>query len=64
MDYWDQYPDHIGSIDAAGVQAAAKKFVDLDHVQLICVGDRKQIQDVLAKYGTVNVVDVSGQAEN
>jgi hypothetical protein len=46
------------------VQAAAKKFVDLDHVQWICVGDRKQIQDVLAKYGTVNVVDVSGQAEN
>jgi len=33
-------------------------------VQWICVGDRKQIQDVLAKYGTVNVVDVSGQAEN
>jgi hypothetical protein len=59
-----QISDHIGSIDAAGVQAAAKKFVDLDHVQWICVGDRKQIQDVLAKYGTVNVVDVSGQAEN
>jgi len=64
VDYWDKYPDHIGSIDAAGVQAAAKKFVDLDHVQWVCVGDRKQIQDVLAKYGTVNVVDVSGHAEN
>jgi zinc protease len=64
VDYWDKYPDHIGSIDAAGVQAAAKKFVDLDHVQWICVGDRKQIQDVLAKYGTVNVVDVNGKAAN
>ena len=64
VDYWDKYPDHIGAIDAAGVQASAKKFVDLDHLQWVCVGDRKQIQDVLAKYGTVGVVDVSGKPEN
>ena len=64
VDYWDKYPDRITAIDAAGVQASAKKFVDLDHLQWVCVGDRKQIQDVLAKYGTVNVVDVSGKAVN
>jgi len=64
MDYWDKYPDHIGGIDAAAVQASAKKFVDLDHLQWICVGDRKKIESVLKKYGTVNVVDVSGKAEN
>jgi len=63
-DYWDKYPDHIGGIDAAGVQASAKKFVDLDHLQWICVGDRKEIENVLKKYGTVNVVDVTGKAEN
>src|SRR6202041_792298 len=33
MDYWDKYPDHIGAIDAAGVQGAAKKFIDLGHMQ-------------------------------
>ena len=64
MDYWDKYPDHIGAIDAAGVQAAAKKFVDLSHMQWVAVGDRKQIQDTLAKYGSVTVVDVKGKAEN
>jgi zinc protease len=64
MDYWDKYPDHIGAIDAAGVQAAAKKFVDLSHMQWVAVGDRKQIQDTLAKYGPVTVVDVKGKAEN
>lgn len=64
MDYWDKYPDHIGAIDAAGVQAAAKKFVDLAHMQWVAVGDRKQIQDTLAKYGPVTVVDVTGKAEN
>jgi zinc protease len=64
MDYWDTYPDHIAAIDAAGVQAAAKRFVDLNHMQWVAVGDRKQIQDVLAKYGPVTVVDVKGKAEN
>jgi zinc protease len=63
VDYWDKYADHIAAIDAAGVQASAKKFVNLDHLQWVCVGDRKQIQDVLAKYGTVSVVDVNGKAE-
>lgn len=63
-DYWDKYPDHIGGIDAAAVQAAGKKFVDLDHLQWICVGDRKEIESVLKKYGTVNVVDVTGKTEN
>jgi zinc protease len=64
MDYWDKYPDHIGEVDAAKVQAAAKKFVDLSHMQWVAVGDRKQIQDTLAKYGPVTVVDVKGKAEN
>jgi zinc protease len=63
-DYWEKYPDHIGGIDAAAAQASAKKFVDLDHLQWICVGDRKAIESVLKKYGTVNVVDVTGKAEN
>ena len=64
VDYWDKYPDRIDSIDAAGIQASAKKFVDLEHLQWVCVGDRKQIESVLAKYGTVSVVDVSGKTEN
>jgi zinc protease len=64
VDYWDKYPDQIAGIDAAGVQAAGKKFVDLDHLQWICVGDRKEIESVLKKYGTVRVVDVTGKAEN
>ena len=64
VDYWDKYPDRITAVDAAGVQGAAKKFVALDYLQWVCVGDRKQIQDVLAKYGAVSEVDVSGKAEN
>lgn len=62
-DYWDQYADRIAGVDAAAVRAAARKFVDLAHMQWICVGDRRQIQETLAKYGPVTVVDVEGKAE-
>ena len=63
MDYWDKYPDHIAAIDSAAVRAAAKKFVDLKHMQWVAVGDAKQIKDVLAKYGAVTVMDVTGKQE-
>jgi predicted Zn-dependent peptidase len=62
-DYWDKYSDRVAAVDAAAVQAAAKKYVDLAHLQWVCVGDRKQIQDVLAKYGPVAVMDVEGKPE-
>jgi zinc protease len=62
-DYWEKYPDRVAAVDAASVQAAAKKFVDLDHMQWVAVGDRKAIQETLAKYGPVTVVDVTGKEE-
>jgi predicted Zn-dependent peptidase len=62
-DYWDRYADHITAVDVSAVQAAARKFVDLTHMQWICVGDRSQIQEVLAKYGSLTVVDAEGKPE-
>ena len=61
--YWDQYAEHVGAVDAAAVQAAARKFVDLAHMQWVCVGDRRQIEQILAKYGPVRVVDAEGKPE-
>jgi len=60
-DYWDKYPDRVSGVDAPAVQRTAKKYVDLAHLQWVCVGDRRKIQDALAKYGAVSVVDVSGK---
>jgi zinc protease len=62
-DYWDTYPDRIAAIDAAAVQAAAKKYIDTSHIQWVAVGDRKQIEAVLKKYGPVTVVDSDGNPE-
>ncbi len=63
-DYWDKYPDRIAAVDAAQVQAAAKKYIDLDHLQWVAVGDGKQIRDVLAKYGAVSVINAEGKPQN
>ncbi len=62
-DYWDNYPERISAVDERAVQAAAKKYVDLAHMQWVAVGDRKQIEPVLKKYGPVTVVDADGNPE-
>jgi len=61
QDYWDRYPVEVARMSQDAVQAAAKKYVDLDHLQVVCVGDRKQIEDVLKKYGPVEVYDADGK---
>jgi zinc protease len=71
MDYWDRYPVDVAQTTADAVQTAARKYVDLDHLQIVCVGDPKQpgndqkqaIRDVLKKYGTVEVYDTNGKKE-
>jgi zinc protease len=63
-DYWDKYPDRIAAVDAAQVQAAAKKYLDLGHLQWVAVGDEKQIRDALMKYGSVTVVNAEGKPQN
>lgn len=59
-DYWDTYPQKVAAIIAEDVQKAAKKYVDLDHLQIVAVGDASQIRDVLSKYGTVIAFDAEG----
>jgi zinc protease len=71
MNYWDRYPVEVAHTTPDAVQAAARKYVDLDHLQIVCVGDPKQpgndqkqaIRDVLKKYGTVEAYDTNGKKE-
>lgn len=60
-DYWDRYPAEIAKVDSAAVQRVAKKYLDPEHLQVVCVGSGKEIKDVLAKYGPVEVYDVDGK---
>jgi zinc protease len=60
-DYWDRYPAEVAKVTPEVVQRIARKYIDLDHLQVVCVGDGKQIKDALSKYGTVEVYDTNGK---
>jgi predicted Zn-dependent peptidase len=60
-DYWDVYPGKLALVTQDVAQSAAKKFVDLAHLQVVCVGDRKQIESVLKKYGPVDIYNADGK---
>jgi zinc protease len=72
MDYWDRFPVEVAQVSPEAVQEAARKYVDLAHLQIVCVGDAKQpgnadgqsIRDVLKKYGTVEEYDSNGKKLN
>ncbi len=61
QDYWDRYPEQVAKVTPEVVERVAKKYVDLDHLQIVCVGDGKQIKDVLKKYGPLEVYDADGK---
>ena len=61
QDYWDRYPEQVAKVSPEVVERTAKKYVDLDHLQIVCVGDGKQIKDTLKKYGSLEVYDTDGK---
>ena len=61
-DYYDKYSDQIAKVDADAVQRVARKYIDLDHLQVVVVGDAKQVREAVAKYGTVEAYDAEGKA--
>ena len=52
-DYWDTYPQRVEAITAADIQRVAKKYYDRERLQIVAVGDAKELSKVLEKYGTV-----------
>jgi len=63
-DYWDTYPQMVSAITADDVQRAAQKYVSLENLQVVAVGDASKAREVLSKYGTVEVFDAEGQTVN
>src|SRR5207247_3227073 len=60
-DYWDTYPQKIQALTVDDVQRVARKYIDLDHLQIIAVGDASKTHDALAKYGTVELYNAEGK---
>jgi predicted Zn-dependent peptidase len=63
-DYWDTYPQKVAAVTAEDIQRVAQKYIDLDHLQVVAVGDATKARDVLAKYGKVAVYDADGKPKD
>ncbi len=59
-DYWDTYPEKISAVTAEDVQRVARKYVPVDNVQIVVVGDAAKIRDVLSKFGPIEEWDSDG----
>jgi predicted Zn-dependent peptidase len=60
-DYWDTYPAKISAVTADEVQRVAQKYLTLDNIQIVAVGDAAKIKPILEKYGKVIVYDTDGK---
>ena len=63
-DYWDTYPQKVAAVTADDVQKVAQQYIDLNHLQIVAVGDAAKTRTILAKYGTVEVYDAEGKLVN
>lgn len=55
-DYYQQYAKQIAAITKADVLRVAKQYVDLDHLAIVIVGDRKSIEVGLKATGIAPIV--------
>ncbi|MDP9268619.1 MAG: insulinase family protein [Acidobacteriota bacterium] len=72
VDYWDTYPAKVNAITAQDIEQTAKKYIDLDHLQIVVVGDSKQpgteekenaktIKDVVSGFAPTEMFDAEGK---
>ena len=59
--YWDTYPQKVEAITMDDVQRVAQKYIDINHMQIVAVGDASKTREVLAKFGSVTEYDADGK---
>ena len=60
-DHWDTYPEKIAAVTAADVQRVAQKYVPVDDLVIVAVGDASKIRTVLAEFGSIEEWDSEGR---
>jgi zinc protease len=60
-DYWDTYPQKIAAVTPEDIQRVAQKYLDLDKLQIVAVGDAKKIAEELKTFGPVEMFDTEGK---
>ena len=61
VDYYDHFSDEVAKVNADAVQRMARKYIDLDHLQIVVVGDAKDVRAAVEKYGAVETFDAEGK---
>jgi predicted Zn-dependent peptidase len=59
--YWDMYPQKVEALTVDDIQRVAQKYIDVNHLQIVAVGDASKTREVLAKFGTVEEYDAEGK---
>ncbi len=59
-DYYQNYLKNLALVDAAKVKAMANKYVPINNLAIVIVGNAKEIAKGLEKYGTVKYFDIDG----
>jgi len=59
-DYLETYRDKVRAMTPADLQATARKYLDSANMQIIIVGDRRQIEEQSRLFGLVEVYDAQG----
>jgi zinc protease len=60
-DYWDTYPQKVAAVTPEEAQRVARKYLDLDKLQIIVVGDAKTTAGTLKQFGKLEVYDTEGK---
>jgi len=73
LDYWDTYPAKVHDITPAIIEQVGKKYIDLDHLQIVVVGDASQpgteekqpktIKEVVSGFAPTEMFDADGKAK-
>jgi len=61
--YFQDYAKNVSAVTADDLTRVAKKYIDLDHLNMIIVGDRATIEEPLRKTGIAPIVvlDINGK---
>ncbi|HUP40565.1 MAG TPA: pitrilysin family protein [Vicinamibacterales bacterium] len=64
--YYQQYTKSVMSVTAADVVRVAKQYLDLGHLAIVIVGDRKAIEEPLraTKIAPITLLDIEGNPTN
>jgi zinc protease len=65
-DYYQQYSKAVSAVTADDAVRAAKKYIDIDHLAIVIVGDRASIEGPLKATGIAPIVllDIEGAPTN